>query len=101
MGTTEPDHGDSLPDRLELVRTTDEFDEHSVPAGLRRDHRIADGVWGRLVVTSGALWFAFDDDAERRLAEGATVVIPPARVHHVRVEGPVRFHVEFHRLRVP
>jgi tellurite resistance-related uncharacterized protein len=37
-----------LPDGLVLDRTTDEFDEHTVPAGLLRDHRVAAGVWGRL-----------------------------------------------------
>lgn len=87
----------TLPAGLELARTTAEFDEHTVPAGLLRDHRIAAGVWGRLVVTVGALQFAFSGDDEIRVAAGETVVIPPQQVHHVRVDGAVRFHVEFHR----
>ena len=87
----------ALPDGLELVRTTDEFDEHTVPAGLLRDHRVASGVRGRLVVRSGSLCFGFDDDDEIDVGAGGSVVIPPKRVHHVRVEGPVRFVVEFHR----
>ncbi|MCB0991196.1 MAG: DUF1971 domain-containing protein, partial [Acidimicrobiales bacterium] len=41
-----------LPDGLEHVRTTDIFDNDTVPAGLLRAHRVADGVWGRLVVHS-------------------------------------------------
>lgn len=87
----------SLPDGLELVRTTEEFDERTVPAGLLRDHRVAAGVWGRLVVRSGALRFAFGDAEEFGVTEGESVVIPPQRVHHVAVDGAVRFVVEFHR----
>lgn len=87
----------SLPDGLELARTTDEFDERTVPTGLLRNHRVATGVWGRLVVRSGALRFGFGDDDEIDVAAGESVVIPPDRVHHVAVDGPVRFAVEFHR----
>ncbi len=89
----------SLPPNLEHVRTTPEFDETSVPAGLLRAHRVADGVWGRLVVSAGRLVFVFEDrPEERRIVEsGEHVVIPPAQLHHVELDGPVRFAVEFHR----
>ena len=56
----------TMPDGLELVRTTDVFDQDSVPAGLLRAHRVADGVWGRLVVHSGAVTFVFDDEPTAR-----------------------------------
>lgn len=87
----------SLPPGVELVRSTAEFDEHTVPAGLLRDHRVATGVWGRLVVRSGSLHFGFGDDDEVEVDAGDSVVIPPDQLHHVRVIGPVRFLVEFHR----
>lgn len=91
-----------LPPDCELVRTTPEFDEVSVPAGLLGVHRVADGVWGRLVVCAGSLWFGFEDeDRERNLTSGDRQVIPPGRLHHLRMDGPVRFVVEFHRPRVP
>ena len=88
-----------LPDGLELVRTTDVFDEHHHPGGLLRAHRVADGVWGRLVVHSGHIGFVFEDRADRPLSVGAGdhVVIPPARLHHVEFDGPVTFAIEFHR----
>lgn len=88
-----------LPDGVRLVRTTPDFDEGTVPAGLRSAHRIADGVWGRLVVLSGALEFVVEaePDDPRRLDAGDAQIIPPGVVHHVDVVGPVRFHVEFHR----
>jgi len=88
-----------LPDGVGLVRTTPDFDEHTVPAGLRSAHRIAEGVWGQLVVLSGALEFVVEDEpGDRRLLHaGDTRIIPPGLVHHVDLHGPVRFHIEFHR----
>lgn len=90
----------TMPDGVELVRTTDVFDQGSVPAGLLRAHRVADGVWARLVVHSGAVTFVFEDDVEHPIGVGAgdSVVIPPARQHHVELDGPATFAVEFHRL---
>jgi tellurite methyltransferase len=90
-----------LPEGCEFVRATPEFKEGSVPAALRSAHRIADGVWGRLVVTDGGLWFTFESDPQgrRRLAAGDHQVIPPVELHRVEVDGPVRFLVEFHRAR--
>jgi tellurite resistance-related uncharacterized protein len=59
-----------LPDGLEHVRTTDVFDNGTVPAGLLRAHRVADGAWGRLVVHSGTVTFVFDDQPATRLPAG-------------------------------
>jgi len=95
-----PSDGGGLPPGLEHVRTTDVFDEHSAPGGLRRAHRVADGVWARLVVHSGALSFVFEDEPDRSVpvTAGGAVVIPPARQHHVDFDqGPVTFAIEFHR----
>lgn len=87
-----------LPEGLELARTTDVFDEDSVPAGLLRAHRVADGVWGRLVVHEGSVGFRFEDeDRLLNAAAGDSIAIPPGRRHHVELVGPVRFVVEFHR----
>ncbi len=88
-----------LPDGVEPVRTTPEFDETGVPAALLAAHRIADGVWGRLVVSSGEIGFTFEaEPAGRRVVRaGEHQVIPPAELHRVDVVGPVRFVVEFHR----
>ncbi len=95
----DPVHVGRLPDGLDHVRTTDVFDEATAPAGLRRAHRVAEGVWGRLVVHSGALRFGFDDEPGRMhlVGAGGTVVIPPGRFHHVELGEPVTFAIEFHR----
>ncbi|MEZ5374866.1 MAG: DUF1971 domain-containing protein [Acidimicrobiales bacterium] len=42
-----------------------------VPAGLLRAHRVADGVWGRLVVHSGTVSFVFDDEPEHPITVSA------------------------------
>ncbi len=87
----------SLPAGLVLERTTPEWDQDSVPAGLLRHHRIAEGVWGRLIVREGSLDFTFEDeDVVVTLTAPARQVIPPDRAHHVTITGPVRFCVEFH-----
>jgi tellurite resistance-related uncharacterized protein len=90
-----------LPDGLEHVRTTDVFGAATAPAGLLRAHRVADSVWGNLVVHTGTVTFVFDDDPDHPIAAGAgdTVAIPPARQHHLELEDPAAtFAIEFHRI---
>lgn len=100
----------AIPDDHDLVRTTAVFDEHSIPAGLLKAHRVAAGVWGNLVVHEGAIDFSFEDDeaddqdAEkgskaRTVAAGEHQPIPPDRPHRLTITGPVRLVVEFHRPR--
>lgn len=93
--------GEELPTGVELVRTTPTYDELTVPPGLLAAHKIADGVWGRLVVHSGTLIFRFEDDPDHpiQVPAGGYVVIPPRRPHHLELEGPTTFAVEFHRQR--
>jgi tellurite resistance-related uncharacterized protein len=92
------DRPNELPEGLVHLRTTPEFDERSVPAGLLAAHRVAAGVWGRLRVLSGSLVFRFEngDDEGRRLVAGDTQAIPPSDPHHLEMTGSVRFLVEFH-----
>ena len=89
-----------LPAGLEHVRTTDVFDDTTVPAGLLRAHRVADGVWGRLVVHTGTVTFVFDDAPDHPISVGAgdAIAIPPARQHHLELDHPATFAVEFHRI---
>ena len=88
-----------LPPGLELTRTTPTFDQETVPAGLLAAHRVAENVWGRLIVHSGSLTFRFEAEADnpRRVEAGDHVVIPPDTPHHLELDGPTTFAVEFHR----
>ena len=82
---------------MTLARTTPEFDERSLPKALRSSHKVARGVWGRLVVRSGSIDFVFDDEGLRRtLAAGDAQPIPPERVHHLELIGPVALLIEFY-----
>jgi tellurite resistance-related uncharacterized protein len=89
----------ALPTGVSLTRTTPVFDQDSVPAGLMAAHRIAAGVWGRLIVHAGTLRFVFEDATDRphEIGTGGALVIPPDRPHHIEIDGPVRFAVEFYR----
>ncbi|MGA9277244.1 DUF1971 domain-containing protein [Ilumatobacter sp.] len=90
---------EQLPDGLTLQRSTPTFDQDTTPAGLRSAHSVAEGVWARLVVEEGSLGFVFEDapDDVRTVAAGEHQVIPPQLPHHVVLDEPVRFAVEFHR----
>jgi len=39
-----------LPDGVRLLRTSPEWNEHTIPAGLLSAHRLAKGTWGRIAV---------------------------------------------------
>lgn len=88
-----------LPEGVELTRTTKVFDNDSAPAGLLKAHQVAKAVWGRLVVHTGEVGFVFEDEPDELIttAAGGNVVIPPQRLHHVVLDGPATFVVEFYR----
>lgn len=93
------EHG-RLPPGLVLQRTTEAFTTTTVPAGLRRAHRVARGVWGRLRVTEGRLRFVWEEPGAEDpldLVDGDSVVIPPDTLHRVEPGPSCRFVVEFHR----
>ena len=90
---------EEVPAGFEFVRTTPTFDNVSVPAGLLGTHHVARGAWGRLLVHSGELAFVFEDFPDTPISVGAGryVVIPPERPHHLELDGPATFAVEFYR----
>ncbi len=90
-----------LPQEAATYRRTPDFDETTVPAGLRADHRTRGGTWARVQVGSGELAIAFDPPLSVQVVgrPGEPVIIPPQLLHRVLLRGPVRFAVEF--LRVP
>jgi tellurite resistance-related uncharacterized protein len=80
-----------------VVRTTATWDEETMPTALRRAHRTASGVWGRICVESGSLRFVAltDPITDVVVAAGTVQPIPPDVQHHVERHGPVRFAIEF------
>jgi len=86
-----------LPQGLRRVRASAVWDERTMPAGLRRAHRVAAGTWGRIVVQAGRLRFvaATTPTLDVELEAGSTQGIPPEVTHEVEPLGAVRFSVEF------
>lgn len=88
----------ALPPGSSFVRATPEFDADSVPGGLLRAHRIAEGVWGVLVVSAGTVNYVLEaSDSAVSLSAGDRQVIAPGVLHHVEPSPDARFFVEFHR----
>ncbi len=86
-----------LPDGLRPVRTSPEWTEQSLPAGLRQAHRVAAATWGRIRVHEGALRFrlAGEPPIDKELGPGAEQPIPPDIEHEVCPLGSVRFSIDF------
>jgi tellurite methyltransferase len=89
-----------LPEGLRYVRASQVWDEHTMPSGLRRAHRIATGSWGRLVVSEGRLRFsaATIPAFEASVDTTRTQAIPPDVEHHIEPLGAVRFLIEFYAI---
>lgn len=89
----------SLPPNLEKYRSTPEFDETSIPAGLLKAHRTKEGTWGKIVIVSGKLNYRIlePDLEEVELSAEFHGVVEPTVLHEVEPLGNVKFYVEFYR----
>jgi tellurite resistance-related uncharacterized protein len=88
---------DGLPEGLAPYKRTPVFDQDSLPAGLRREHRTKPGVWALIHVLDGRLLYRrLDSHDEQVLTPEAPGIVCPDRPHEVEPMGPVRFYVEFH-----
>ena len=89
-----------LPDACVAYERTPEFTEDSIPNGLRARHVTVAGVWGRIVVTAGALRYRCAElGIDVALTPEQPSIVAPGASHQVDPAGPVRFFVEF--LHVP
>lgn len=87
-----------LPADAVAYRTTADFDEATLPAGLRRDHTTRPGVWARVEVLAGQLQLVLPALAvDRVLTAGEHAIVPPELPHHVEPLGPMRMRVVFLR----
>jgi tellurite resistance-related uncharacterized protein len=73
------------------------WNEKTLPAGLRRGHRIAAGTWGRISVHRGQLRFraATTFPIDVVLDARSEQAIPPEIEHSVEPAGPVEFSIQF------
>jgi len=86
-----------MPAGLHWHRRAGPFDPESLPAGLRREHRVAAGVWGCLRVLTGEVRFMMDVEPalDCLVAAGERQAIPPGVVHRLVLVGPVELAVDF------
>lgn len=78
-------------------RSTPEFDEKTLPAALRAEHRTKAGVWGVIRVIEGRLKFTcLDPPSETILTPETPGLILPEQPHCVEPLGPMRMQVDFY-----
>ncbi len=78
-------------------RRTPVFNETTLPAALRREHRTKLGVWGVIRVLDGRLRYrVLDPISEAILDPGHPGLIRPDEPHLVEPLGPMRVQVEFY-----
>jgi tellurite methyltransferase len=87
------------PAGLQEFQRTPEFTPETTPAGLRKSHRVALGVWAEIVVAEGRVVYVIEDEAGLVfvLRPGVTGMVAPQRPHHVEPESGSRFFVRFLR----
>jgi tellurite resistance-related uncharacterized protein len=75
------------------------FTEATVPTSLQAAHATKPGVWGKLCVLTGGLDFVLEGTKPvvTSVSQGQHAVIEPTVRHHVQVDQPVTFKVEFYR----
>ena len=90
-----------LPEDLEHVRITETWTDVTLPRALRREHRVASGVWGLLHIREGAFRFraATTPPIDRVVTAGQRQAIPPDVAHALEPAGPGACRVEFLRRR--
>jgi tellurite resistance-related uncharacterized protein len=82
---------------LTPYRSTPIFDENTLPAALRREHRTKLGVWGVVRVHAGQLKLSYVDPPEvRLLGPGDGGLLLPDQPHFVEPIGTVRMQVDFY-----
>ena len=78
-------------------KSTPVFDEITLPAALRADHRTKAGTWGVINVIEGQLRLNFTDPpAEQILSPGHPGLVRPQQTHFVTPVGTMRMRVDFH-----
>ena len=78
-------------------RSTPVFDETTLPAALRREHRTKAGVWGVIRVLEGQLRFSLADGGGGTiLTTDRPRLVLPEQTHRVEPLGKVRVRVDFY-----
>jgi len=78
-------------------KSTAVFDETTLPAALRREHRTKAGVWGVIRVLEGRVRFEVLDPPSQMILDPENPgLVRPDQPHLVEPLGPVRMRVDFY-----
>lgn len=78
-------------------KSTPVFDENTLPAGLRKEHRTKAGVWGIIRVLDGRVRYRIlDPISEKVLDPDHPGLVLPDQPHFIDPLGPIRMQVEFY-----
>lgn len=78
-------------------KSTPIFDEDTLPAGLRKEHRTKEGVWGVIRIFEGRLRYkVLDPVSESILDHDHPGLVLPDQPHFVEPLGAMRMQVEFY-----
>lgn len=81
----------------ESYKSTPIFDEKTLPAGLRKEHRTKVGVWGIIRILEGQLRYnVLDPISETILDPDHPGLVLPDQSHFVEPLGAVRMQVDFY-----
>lgn len=81
----------------EPYKSTPIFDETTLPAALRREHRTKQGVWGIIRVLSGRVHYTvLDPRSETVLDPDHPGLVLPDQPHQVEPLGAIQMRVEFY-----
>jgi tellurite resistance-related uncharacterized protein len=87
----------AMPAGLAAYKRTPTFDQDTLPAGLRREHRTKAGVWALIHVVEGSLRYRIlDPPSEEILTVGTPGLVRPEQAHEVAPIGQMRMYVEFY-----
>ncbi len=82
---------------MAAYRSTPIFDEITLPAALRADHRTKAGTWGVITVLAGELRLTFiDPPGSQTLSPGHPGLVRPGQTHFVTPIGVMQMRVDFH-----
>lgn len=86
-----------LPPGLTAYKRTPVFDQDSLPAGLRREHRTKAGVWALIHIVEGSVRYRILDPlSETILTPEHPGIVQPEQPHEVEALGAMRMFVEFY-----
>lgn len=96
-GPQEPKATSETQPSIAPYKSTSVFDENTLPAGFRREHRTKPGVWGIIRVLEGRLRYKVLEPASETILDPTHPgLVSPDVPHLVEPLGPMKLRLEFY-----